>query len=252
MSETENLKVALPAPDGCFLPVVYEDSELLILHKSSGVHSLPLSPTETHSAVSAALAHVPTLAGVGRGGLEPGLLHRLDQGTSGLLVFAKNQLEYDRLRELWKKGGVQKVYRTWVGISPLAEPLTTFPKVIRTPLAHSAKSSKRMIAVTSKMLERQIRGKPLPAVTRIKACHRKGELMADLEIEIETGVMHQIRCHLASLGMPILGDTTYGKTTAKRLLLHAWRLALPLQSGVLLKLEAELPEEWREIRLRAE
>ena len=214
------------------------------------MHSVPHKATETHTAVAAALLHCPALSGIGHATLEPGLLHRLDQGTSGLLVFAKSQLEFERLRKEWKQQKVEKVYRTWVAIS--SDEIPSLPLTLSTPLAHSGKSSKRMIAVRPQSRS-SIRGKPLPAVTHLLKVHSRysDQNCADLEIQIDTGVMHQIRCHLASVGLPILGDPIYGGKAhtdriQTRLWLHAWRLTLPLQSGAILRLQSALPEGWNQ------
>jgi 23S rRNA pseudouridine1911/1915/1917 synthase len=225
---------ARAAAEGSFLPIVYEDDELLVLHKHSGVPSVPHSQDELHTAVGSALAHAPEIAGVGRGGLEPGLLHRLDTGTSGLLAFAKTPQAFERLHQVWKSGRTRKIYRAIAapGISPQTAKLT---------LGHDAKSSKRMRVVTGSHLA-LIRGKPLETVTRIIKAAPRG----DYEIEIETGVMHQIRCTLAHLGAPIHGDPVYGGQPSSRLWLHAWRLCLVLANGTELWLEAALPQDWPE------
>lgn len=244
-------KPILPAPQGAFLPRVYEDENLLVLHKLSGVPSVPHSVSETSSAVNAALAACPELRGVGRGErgeLEPGILHRLDTGTSGLLVFAKTDAEWQRLRGLWLQGGVQKIYRALARSSsdPIS-PLGPYPNRVETPLGHDAGAKGRMIALIESERERllaKIRGEPLRAETVLLDAHEIQPRFLDLTIEIKTGVMHQIRCHLASLGWPIQGDPVYGGTPSRRLWLHAWRLRFPLSSGAMLELEAQLPEGW--------
>jgi 23S rRNA pseudouridine1911/1915/1917 synthase len=223
-----------------------------ILNKTSGTPSVPHSVQETETAVGAALAHLPALSGIGRQGYEPGILHRLDTGTSGVLVFAKNQATFEIVKNLWKTPEVTKTYRALVKArdparafelqKPLREPIE-----ITTPLAHDPKSSKKMIALeTVQMIERGLyRGKALPTHTRIISVlptSRHGVL--DLEIEIETGVMHQIRCHLASLGWPILGDPLYQGAPAQRLFLHAWKIRIKLPSGAL-EIEAPLPAVWK-------
>ncbi len=238
---------------GCFLPVVYEDENLLVLNKETKIPSIPHLTSETETAVGAALARCPDLVHVGRKGLEPGIIHRLDTDTSGLLVFAKTQEEFERLSLEWKKREVEKYYRAWVKIS---SPLPAPPVRLDFPLAHDAHSSKKMIGL-NKPTRNAIRGKPLPAVTTILALHKTVEVeesqatshetYTDLEIQIETGVMHQIRCHLSTMGWPIVGDQTYRGDHSERLWLHAWRLKLPLKNGVWLTLEAALPEGWNSI-----
>jgi 23S rRNA pseudouridine1911/1915/1917 synthase len=245
------------------LPIVYEDENLLILHKRSGTPSLPHSAEEKNTAVNFALALHPNMATFGKSPLEAGLIHRLDTGTSGLLVFAKTKEEFDRVSLAWKNREIRKFYRAWV--SPISElpsflSVPSLPHLIQYPLAHDGKSAKKMIAIQDtspqKMKRLNIRGKPLEARTWIRADHslsQKNKItntMAnnrDLEIEIETGVMHQIRCHLASIECPIIGDPQYKGKPSERLWLHAWRLELTLKSGVKLRLEAALPEGWHQV-----
>ena len=224
---------AKPSGAGSFLEIVFEDENILVLNKLSGVPSLPQSPQETETAVGSALAHCPALAGIGVHPLEPGLLHRLDTATSGLLAFAKSQTEYDRLRSLWKTGEVKKTYRARVAKAPPHLPLE-----IKTQLAHDPHTKKKMIALTQKGLK--FRGKPLDAYTRIVRAHSEH----DLEIEITTGVMHQIRCHLSSAGLPIVGDTLYRGAESTRLWLHSWKLELPTAKKNKLVIVSKLPELW--------
>ena len=226
-------------PAGCFLPIVYEDSDLLVLHKRSGIPSVPHSASETETAVGAALARAP-LGDVGKRGLEPGLLHRLDTGTSGLLVFAKNDTEFHHLRNAWSEGRVRKWYRALTETRPSKASVTT----IEHPLGHDAQDPKRMIAIKTERDLRRIRGKPLRAVTHVLASRELDRGFFELEIQIETGVMHQIRCHLASIGLPLVGDRIYRGPPGERLWLHAWKIILPRASGEQLILEAQMPEDW--------
>src|SRR6185437_2704694 len=128
----------------CTIPVLYEDSDLLIVHKPSGMPSVSLSGTETGSASAQALAHFPDLAEIEDAKpLEPGLLHRLDTGTSGVLVFAKSAEEFSRLKAVWKTPQTRKVYRAIVERTPSAQ--VPKPCTIQLSLAHPANSSKRII-----------------------------------------------------------------------------------------------------------
>jgi 23S rRNA pseudouridine1911/1915/1917 synthase len=238
---------ASPSQNGSFLPIIYEDENILILHKTSGIPSAPQSSIETETAVGSALASHPNLFGIGPHPLEPGLLHRLDTDTSGLLAFAKTEEEFLRLTTCWKKREVKKIYRAWVSADPTS--FSRLPLTIRFPLAHDAKSSKRMIALKEEK-NSNFRGKPLPAITHLLGAQKfqtsSGTLLYDVEIEIETGVMHQIRCHLAAIGIPILGDSVYKGAPSSRLWLHAWKLKIPLKDGKALTLEAQLPPGWNQ------
>ena len=234
--------------------VLYEDSHLLILNKPSGLPSVPHSSAETETAVGVALAHSPGLQSIGRTPLEPGLLHRLDTETSGVLVFAKTQAEFDRLLLNWKTPHTQKIYRALVeGFSPLPQ---TLPYPIDSPLGHDLKSKRKMRVATPDQLYR-IRGKPLPARTdllRVQAVKhpqiQTPHPLFDLTLQIHTGVMHQIRTHLSALHWPILGDPLYHPSSRKspqsntRLWLHAWKIKLPLSSGETLEITAPLPAGW--------
>lgn len=238
---------ARPSERGSFLPIAFENSELLVLNKSSGVPSVPHSSQETETAVSSALAHYSALAEIGRGKLEPGLLHRLDTGTSGLLAFAKTNEAYARLHEAWKSGQVKKIYRAWVEGD--AQHLS-LPMHLELILAHHPESQKRMI-VLPEGIKRKYRGKPLPTSTTVLACHGQtgvnGTTYSDLEVEIETGVMHQIRCTLAHLQLPIAGDPIYHAESEvkSRLMLHAWKLILPSsKDGKSIEITAPLPSDF--------
>jgi 23S rRNA pseudouridine1911/1915/1917 synthase len=239
----------LTPSEACFVPVVYEDEDLLVLHKPSGLPSVSHSSEETRSASSAALARFPSLARIeGAKPLEPGLLHRLDTATSGLLAFAKSSSEFERLKTVWKNREVTKIYRAVVvsreGGRSGQSRMIPIPLTLSFPIGHPSDSSKRMLVLDPKHSRHAIRGKPLAAITHIRSVHPMPDNRFDLEIEIETGVMHQIRAHLSHEGFPILGDPLYGKSPhpqAPRLMLHAWKLELPLKSGTQLSLEALLP-----------
>jgi 23S rRNA pseudouridine1911/1915/1917 synthase len=275
-------------PDTEMLPVLFENEDLLILHKSSGMPSVPLQSHETRTAVSSALRHLQTTSDasgkisdldtlqsfiqIGKSShhpLEAGLLHRLDTGTSGVLAFAKNQAEFDRIRSLWKTDQVRKFYRAIVELRQSGQStlppknaqipeLKKLPFTITTPIGHDPKSSKRMLALDPVHSSRNlnIRGKPLDAITHILGAklfeqgasslyNQLDNQLWELQLEIETGVMHQIRVHLAFIGLPILGDPLYGPpSTSQRLFLHHERLELPLKTGTILKAQAPLPQDW--------
>lgn len=240
--------------------VIYEDEDLLILNKPSGMPSLPHSEAELDdapTAVGAALSHCPELRQVGARPLEPGLLHRLDTGTSGLLAFAKSDTEYERLRLAWREGRVRKHYRAWVRPFEPGTPPPAIPLRLELELGHDVSSSRRMRVVPPRLSPREaeswrrrkLRGKALPTVTELLRIHRSDAARLDLEVAIGTGVMHQIRATLQFLGWPIVGDPVYrvrggSPEPGARLWLHAWKLGLPLRDGATLELMAALPQDW--------
>lgn len=233
------LNAAKPFPGPCFLKIVYEDTKLFAVWKAPGIPSNPHNANEIHTAVNAALSHFPSLNKVGRSRLEPGLVHRLDVGTSGLLLFAKTQPEFLRLQHLWKTQKVTKIYRALV-VKPNAPFQET---IIDFPLAHHFTSKKKMIALTGN--EKFYRGNVFQAVTRVLDSRETKEGLLDITIQIDTGVTHQIRCHLSTLNIPIVGDDVYNGSPSSRLWLHAWKLIIP-QSNTeeTLKLTAALPQDW--------
>lgn len=259
---------ALPSRvTGGFLPVVYEDEQILLLHKTTGTPSLPIAAEESETAVGSALARCPSLAGEFPDlPMEPGLLHRIDTATSGLLLFAKSRAVLAELRRAWRGGPVEadapaadssgakrvrKIYRAVVtGSGPFPNP----PFTIRHPIARRADTSRRVAVIThpSSASARKTRGKPMDAITHVLEARELQPGVWDVTVEIETGVMHQIRAHLAASGWPILGDPIYGKEppdAGARLHLHAWKLSFSLiySAGAPpqdLAFEAALPEGW--------
>ncbi|MGE0615092.1 MAG: RluA family pseudouridine synthase [Bacteriovoracia bacterium] len=237
--------------------ILFEDECLLAIHKPSGVPSIRQTANDQGTVANFVLAYRPEQARLAveshPAELEAGALHRLDNGTSGVLLFAKTPEAFLALKAAWKKS-VRKLYRARCSAhpSPIAAPLP-LPLTIDVPLARPRKSSRRVMPAVGTFSKRAISGKPLPAHTIVHAAKRHGEVW-DLEVEIRTGVMHQIRCHLAHIGLPILGDEIYGeKKTApssstasdSRLWLHAWRLCFlhPI-TGKETEIEAPLPANW--------
>ena len=241
------------------IPILFENEHLLILNKPCGMPSAPLpsqisgTESETRTAVHEALSHFPDLALRFSDSHEPGLLHRLDTGTSGVLAFAKTREAFEEIREAWKTSNVRKFYRAIVEveIEAQAHQATPFaalklPLKIEWPMARLKKSSRRMLVLKNPKPEifRQIKGDPLEASTilhEIKLAdpvitEKRGDdrvWLYEVYVEIETGVMHQIRAHLSALGAPILGDPIYGNSDSPtaRLCLHAERLDLNLSLG---------------------
>lgn len=236
------------------LEVVFEDSQLLALNKPYGIASQPLHSDEQLTAVSYALKHCPELNGVLRRGvphaeLEPGLLHRLDKTTSGLLLFAKTQAAFDFYVQHWKTKDIDKTYlalttarpelsdfqRDWKS-SVKSQPTSVQPWTLRAPLRHRGKKGGKMeVALQARPQSgdwretithiESIREVELPSVPNSLSSHRQ---VFEVQVRIETGVLHQIRAHLASVGAPILGDPLYGgEPHPERLFLHSWRIRLP-------------------------
>lgn len=237
----------MPAVGHAYLTILYEDAEFLAVDKPPGVPSAPLRSDDPDSVVQRVLAQRPAMPILRGNPLEPGLVHRLDTGTSGVLLFAKSVNAFAKVDRIWNSGNVRKVYRALT--SAPAEAGLKMGR-IELGLGHDLKSKRRMRAVTGPADLKKIRGEPARAVSEIVTVKRHplkdgSATIADVEIRIETGVHHQIRATLAHLGAPILGDPAYGGAPSERVWLHAWKLVVPaLESGKSLEIVAPLPHGW--------
>jgi 23S rRNA pseudouridine1911/1915/1917 synthase len=213
-----------------------------VLNKPSGIASVTQDPSHPETAMGWALAKFPELAKIIRkpGKKEAGLLNRLDTGTSGILIFAKDQKTFDLAWNLWKSSQIQKIYRC----------LVTSPASLQTisyPLTKHPRSSKKMLAIIRK--SQHVRDRLFPATTHLLKKHGPPsdhqQQIIDLEVQIVTGVRHQIRAHLAAIHCPILGDLLYRGKPSNRLWLHAWTLTLKFPDQKF-HWEAPLPQTWIE------
>ncbi len=229
-------------PDPIPLTIVYEDADVIVVDKPAGmvVHPAPGHPRETLA--NALVAHVP---GISVGGSQrPGIVHRLDKDTSGLIVAAKTDRGRTALVTQWESRSVEKTYLTLVSGSLEDEEAT-----IDAPIGRDPKNRQRMAVTKS--------GRP--AVTHFRVVERFPEASV-LEFSIQTGRTHQIRVHLAFIGHPIVGDQVYGRARPtdprlERQFLHASALGFRLPVGEALRLEAPLPQDLQavleEVRARS-
>jgi 23S rRNA pseudouridine1911/1915/1917 synthase len=198
---------------GLKLCVLYEDPYLLAVDKPAGLPSHPLREDETETAANAAATLYPELGVFSAKPLEAGLLHRLDNDTSGVLLFCRDEASLRRFRQLNREGGITKHYLAVVHGRPPAR------GKISVPLAHHPKNKKKMIP------SRAARA----AVTEYRRV-KTGKNISLLHVRIFKGARHQIRVHLAHLGHPIVGDRLYEKRSsnipATRHLLHAHQVEL--------------------------
>jgi 23S rRNA pseudouridine1911/1915/1917 synthase len=175
------------------LDVVYEDESLVVVNKAAGVVVHPAPGHRTGTLVNALLFHVRDLSGVG-GRLRPGIVHRLDRDTSGLLVVAKDDRAHLALTDALRHRRIRRIYRAacW---GHLPEATMT----VDAPIGRDPHDRQRMAVVPS--------GRR--ALTRLRV--RERWIRADyLDVALQTGRTHQIRVHLAHLGHPVVGDTVYG------------------------------------------
>ncbi len=210
--------------------VLHEDNSLIAFNKPAGL------AVQAGSGVARSLDDLMA-AFAKSNGKRPRLVHRLDQGTSGVIVAAKTQPVAAKLSEAFAGRDVQKTYLALVkGRLPPAESGVANAALVK--VEESGKS--RMI------LARPDRKGAQAARTGWRVLARHGEFGL-MQIAPETGRMHQIRVHLMALGCPILGDALYGEgqATAPRLMLHASKLDIPHPEGGRLVIDAPLPEDFR-------
>jgi len=242
-----------PLPSGQAIPltVIYEDADLIVIDKPAGmvVHPAPGNPDRT--LVNALIAHCgDSLSGIG-GVKRPGIVHRIDKDTSGLLVAAKNDATHQALSAAFARHDIERSYQCLVwGVPQPREGR------IEGNIGRNTTDRKKMAVVRSG-------GKT--AVTHYRVLGLLGDGAALVECQLETGRTHQIRVHLSTMGHPLIGDQTYGRVTAARRsrLLPAARtaaLAFPRQAlhaatlglthpktGIVLRWHAPVPSDMAEL-----
>lgn len=220
------------------LEVLYEDAHFVAVAKSAGVPSHPLREGEGGTVAGALVARYPEMAGVGYSPREPGILHRLDTDTSGVLLAARTKEAFDALRDALRGGLIDKRYRALC----LGEVVA--PQTITIPLAPHPKDRRRVLACVH---ERDVaRLRPRVARTEVLEGEAVG-VMTLVEAAAPTAGRHQIRVHLAAIGHPLGGDALYGGPEIDGLdrhFLHASevRLAHPID-GRSVFVKAPLPAD---------
>jgi len=203
---------AEPQPESIPLTIVYEDEDMIVVDKPPG---MPIHPGPGHTGrtlVNALLAHCPDLPGIG-GVQRPGIVHRLDKDTSGLIVAAKTERAHHSLTRQLAERRMHKTYLALVDGS-----LQPDEAMIDAPIGRDTHNRKRM----------RVNGAAAREAQTSYRVRERFEGYTYLEATLITGRTHQIRVHLASLGHPVTGDAVYGHRTplVARQFLHAWRLSL--------------------------
>ena len=231
---------AIPEPEDIPLEIVFEDEDMVVVNKRPGMVVHPAPGHFTGTLVNALLHHCPNLSGIG-GVARPGIVHRLDQDTSGLIVVAKSQPAMDGLVQAFSSHkNIEKTYLAICHGRPRLDAGRIENLIGRHPV-----DRKRMAIVEKN-------GKVAVTNWRVLDCSRQQSTA--VECRIETGRTHQIRVHMASLGCPVIGDKVYGKSVLDkkldpvpaRQMLHAWKLKLwhPVKK-VEVAFEAPLPEDMK-------
>jgi 23S rRNA pseudouridine1911/1915/1917 synthase len=252
LASGDRIEVTLPEPqlpraepEDLPLEVIFQDAHLLVVNKPAGMVVHPAPGNLTGTLVNALLFHVTDLSGIG-GELRPGIVHRLDQDTSGLLVVAKHDQAHRVLSAALKRREIRRLYRaaTWGHLEGT-------PRRIEAPIGRDPSNRKRMAVVSD--------GRPAVSHVRVRERWRAADLV---DVALETGRTHQIRVHLGHLGHPVVGDALYGAGWERgmsgvaqgwaaqlarrvpRQFLHARRLQFrhPV-SGEVLTFESDLPAD---------
>jgi 23S rRNA pseudouridine1911/1915/1917 synthase len=236
-------------PEPIPLTVLWEDPHLLVIDKAAGLVVHPAPGHYSGTLVQALLHRCRDLSGIG-GVLRPGIVHRLDKDTSGLLIVAKNDSSHRSLIRQFQSGEVFKEYRALVWGHPSHSQGRVDGPIGRHPVHRK------------KMAIRETRGKSALTEWEVDELYPSGFTL--LRVRIKTGRTHQIRVHLAAIGLPVLGDPLYGpargkwanrsplaaqiQSLASRQMLHAARLSFihPL-TGEGMNLEAPLPADMAQV-----
>ena len=224
---------------------MYEDVSVLVVDKPAGMATHGFSGHDQGTLANFLAAERPDLLMVGKSRWEPGLVHRLDRDTSGLVLVAKTQAAFEDLRLQFRRRQVRKKY--WA----LVWGITESEGAVALSITHDSRDKRRMRAM-SNTSHRSNKQKSWPALTRYQKLWDINGL-SFLEIAMETGVTHQIRVHLAAIGHSIVGDLLYGGESRenfglKRQFLHAHSLEFfhPEDHRVV-KAESELPLELKAV-----
>jgi len=238
----EQIVVSLPppkemkiAPENIDLNIVYEDEDIAVINKPQGMVVHPAPGHESGTLVNALLYHYDELSDL-NGKFRPGIVHRIDKDTSGLLVIAKNNFAHSRLAEQLQKKEVARQY-----LALAEDNIKQDSGTICAPVGRNPANRKKMAVVAS--------GRN--AVTHFQVMERFG-FCTYLECKLETGRTHQIRVHLSHIGHPILGDPLYGrhrqKFSLKGQALHAARLSLiHPRTGKYMEFSAPLPDYFEKL-----
>jgi 23S rRNA pseudouridine1911/1915/1917 synthase len=220
-----------PEPEDIPLHIVYEDSDLLVVDKPAGITVHPAPGHSRHTLVNAVLAHCPDIAI--EGSTRPGIVHRLDKNTSGLMVVAKHEAARQHLMDQFKSRIVLKRY-----IALVEGHLSPEEGMIEAPIGREPRSRRRMSIVED--------GREARTAYRVLKYVNGCTL---LELTLQTGRTHQIRVHLSAIGYPVVGDDVYGrKSPASALLsrqfLHACHIGFKLpSSGRWVEFHSDLPQD---------
>lgn len=221
-------------PENIPIDIVYEDEHMVVINKEAGIIVHPAQGYYTGTLVNAVLYHIKDLSTI-NGVIRPGIVHRLDKDTSGLIVIAKNDIAHVKLTEMFKDKTIEKRY-----VCICKGVFKNEKGRVETLIGRDPKDRKKMAVVTEN-------GKI--AISKYQVLDSSGNFSL-VEVGIETGRTHQIRVHMKSLNHPILGDEVYGNKSegVSRQQLHSYYLKLnhPITNEVL-EIKGDLKDDFKSI-----
>ncbi|WP_244226641.1 RluA family pseudouridine synthase [Paenibacillus protaetiae] len=243
LNESDQLLVVVPEPEDASiepepipLDIVYEDSDVIVINKPRGMVVHPAAGHSSGTVVNALMYHCKDLSGI-NGMLRPGIVHRIDKDTSGLLMAAKNDLAHISLAEQLKDHSVTRKYIALVHGNMPHDQGTVDAPIGRDP------HDRKLFTVTDQNSKR--------AVTHFLVKERIGDDFTLLELQLETGRTHQIRVHMKYIGYPLAGDPVYGRNKTVALngqALHAAVIGFRHpRSGQYLEFEAPIPDDMEQV-----
>ena len=226
--------------------VIYQDKNFLAVYKPADLLVHKTVDSSEPTLVDWLLKKYPEIKNVGDAPeIRPGIVHRLDKDTSGVVLIARNQQYFEYLKNLFGSGGIRKNYLALV--YGKVEPKTG---IIEKPIYLKPGTTKRSVW-QGKMKKEAITEYEVIKSFKRQETRDKDEFFTLLKVSPKTGRTHQIRVHLASIGHPVVGDTLYGKKAdpfnLKRLFLHAESLEFNQSNGKKIKIESELPDELKNL-----
>ncbi len=245
IEENDEIEVIIPEieeveimPEDIKIDIVFEDKDIAIINKQAGLVVHPAQGHYSNTLVNAILYHIKDLSGI-NGEIRPGIVHRLDKDTSGLIIIAKNDKAHLELTNMFQNKEIKKTY-----LAIVKGKLNKKKGRIVTQIGRDRNDRKKMA-----VLDSLTQGKN--AITTFKVIDQN-ERFSLIKVDIETGRTHQIRVHMKYMGYPILGDAVYGRVDSeKRQMLHAYKLEFlhPITKEKM-EIIAELPDDFKKALIK--
>ena len=245
IEENDEIEVIIPEieeveimPEDIKIDIVFEDKDIAIINKQAGLVVHPAQGHYSGTLVNAILYHIKDLSGI-NGEIRPGIVHRLDKDTSGLIIIAKNDKAHLELTNMFQNKEIKKTY-----LAIVKGKLNKKKGRIVTQIGRDRNDRKKMA-----VLDSLTQGKN--AITNFRVIDQN-ERFSLVKVDIETGRTHQIRVHMKYMGCPILGDAVYGRVDSeKRQMLHAYKLEFlhPITKEKM-EIIAELPDDFKKALIK--